>query len=55
MEEYPKEIHQEKLLYDVNNLNKNIVNDYCPHLFDHFLNKLFTSKKILITGDYKIV
>ena len=44
MEEYPKEIHQEKLLYDVNNLNKNTVNDYCPHLFDHFLNKCLNSK-----------
>ena len=32
----------EKPLYDI--ANQNIKNDYCPHIFDHFLNTFLNSK-----------
>jgi WD40 repeat protein len=46
MENYPsKDINnKEKLLFDVNNPNVTIENEYCPHIFDHFLNEYMNSK-----------
>ena len=45
MENYPNEETQnQKLLYDVNNNDITIENDYCPHIFDHFLNNYLNSK-----------
>ena len=32
------------LLYDITNQNQIIQNDYCPHIFNHFLNPLLNSK-----------
>ena len=54
MESYPIESNnntdKEKLLYDINNSNNFVEgNDYCPHIFDHFINPYMNSifKKIL--------
>ena len=35
---------QKKLLYDINNTDITIENEYCPHLFDHYLNTYMNSK-----------
>ena len=57
MESYPKKSNhnpsKEKLLYDVNSSNYSLEeNEYCPHLFDHFLNPYMNSlfKKITISS-----
>ena len=46
MENYPSKDtnNNEKLLFDVNNSNVSIENEYCPHIFDHFLNTYINSK-----------
>ena len=58
MDSYPKKdlnniSNKEKLLFDINNsLNSTLEeNEYCPHIFDHFLNPYMNSifKKILIS------
>ena len=36
--------NKEKLLYDINNSDITIENEYCPHIFDHFLNTYMDSK-----------
>lgn len=57
MESYPIESNnntdKEKLLYDINNSNNFVEgNDYCPHIFDHFINPYMNSifKKITISS-----
>ena len=35
---------EEKLLFDVKNSDITIENDYCPHIFDHFINSYMNSK-----------
>ena len=57
MESYPKESNtnssKEKLLYDINSSNYSLEeNEYCPHIFDHFLNPYMNSifKKITISS-----
>ena len=58
MDSYPKNesnntLNKEKPLFDINNsLNSTLEdNEYCPHIFDHFLNPYMNSifKKILIS------
>ena len=59
MDSYPKDVlnnasKKEKPLFDINNsLNSTLEeNEYCPHIFDHFLNPYMNSifKKILISA-----
>ena len=35
---------EEKLLFDIKNSDVTIENDYCPHIFDHFVNSYMNSK-----------
>ena len=35
---------EEKLLFDIKNSDITIENDYCPHIFDHFVNSYMNSK-----------
>ena len=42
---------EEKLLYDVNNSDITIENDYCPHIFDHFVNAYMNSKLKIMTTE----
>ena len=42
---------EEKLLYDVNNSDITIENDYCPHIFDHFVNSYMNSKLKIMTTE----
>ena len=35
---------EEKLLFDITNSDITIENDYCPHIFDHFVNSYMNSK-----------
>lgn len=35
---------EEKLLFDINNPDITVENDYCPHIFDHFVNSYMNSK-----------
>ena len=46
MENYPSKdtSNKEKLLFDINDSNVEIENDYCPHIFDHSLNVYMNSK-----------
>ena len=46
MENYPSKDtnNNKKLLFDVNNSTVSIENEYCPHIFDHFLNTYINSK-----------
>ena len=38
------EITKNKLLFDINKSNINLENQYCPHIFNHFLNPYLNSK-----------
>ena len=42
---------EKKLLYDVNNSDITIENDYCPHIFDHFVNSYMNSKLKIMTTE----
>jgi len=42
---------EKKLLYDVNNSDITIENDYCPHIFDHFVNAYMNSKLKIMTTE----
>ena len=46
MEAYPEKekTTNQKLLYDINNQEIIIENEYCPHIFEHFLNPYLNSK-----------
>ena len=46
MEQQPGEekSSNKKLLYDVNKSDLIIENEYCPHIYDHFLNTYMNSK-----------
>ena len=46
MEAYPEKEKptNQKLLYDINNQEIIIENEYCPHIFEHFLNPYLNSK-----------
>ena len=47
MESYPekeKATTNQKLLFDINNQEIILENDYCPHIFEHYLNTYLNSK-----------
>lgn len=46
MESYPEKENStyQKKLFDINNQEVIIENDYCPHIFDHYLNTYLNSK-----------
>ena len=44
MEDEAGKANKKKLLFNINNQDLIIENDYCPHIYDHFLNSYMNSK-----------